>query len=364
MGDYSQYCNVSKITINPNQKCVIIPLQKGDRDNSYLPVMLPIFGTYTGYGSLEDIEISENTKLIETHYADKLVSSKIDEIVNDIMRMDYEYNTEHTHKLFDNGIIGYMLVDRQVYDSLSIINHCPEYNDLVLGESGLLLELGFTLNQDETENRKTNNERYYQVWELNDKKIVSDETWIHLYDSDEGLYSLEDLFNHFDISDDKKYLLSKNSSQVWQLYKRKSLLDGNLLWVIGKNKFYSDNMYDELLDRLEDTTKKQRLEKHLSELLIIDSDDEFLTYRIESIKTRIFDLDSLTTEYCKNLNIFGDSIAELCTLFFNMRCFSNLFELQKPCVTPQYGQYKAHSTLLRLFADINDSYINLDNDEQ
>ena len=63
------------------------------------------------------------------------------------------------------------------------------------------------------------------------------------------------------ISDDKKYLLSKNSSQVWRLYKRKTLLDGNLLWIIGKNKFYSDTMYDELLDKLELTTKNKDQKK-------------------------------------------------------------------------------------------------------
>ena len=362
MGKYSHYCNISKITITANQKCVLIPLRKSNTLNtigylSYVPATLPIFGTYTGYGSLEDIEEDDNTKLIEQYYSKKLKYYKIDEITEYIMRMGIETNCNHTQNLIDDGIVSFMLVDRQVYDSLSKINYSEEW-DFRLGEEGLLKELGFTFIEENS------NARYNQVWELNEKIILSDGRWIELPDSS-GIYDLKGLIEYANVDKTKHYLLDKNSSQIWNLYSDEVLLDFHLVWVLGRNKFFSEMQYNKLLNRLDKETSLTRLTKQHNEILnsLDENDIGFKEYRLKHIKEQIYNLNSLSTLYCENIKQYGDRIAELCTLYFNMKCFSTTFQPQDILQSPQYGKYQSHSKMLQLFVDINNSYINTQVDD-
>ena len=72
MGSWSVYCDISNITINAGDRIGIVPLVKNEGQSSsystYLPAMLPIFGTYDDYGGIEDIEENANTKTIEKYF--------------------------------------------------------------------------------------------------------------------------------------------------------------------------------------------------------------------------------------------------------------------------------------------------------
>ena len=82
MGCFNVACSVSSINIGYNDNVAYIPLEVakfpykiGDGNNNllhpwcfYVPVTLPIFGSYDDYGRIEDIIKDTNVKIIEKHF--------------------------------------------------------------------------------------------------------------------------------------------------------------------------------------------------------------------------------------------------------------------------------------------------------
>lgn len=93
MGCYSVYCQASKISIVGGEEVVLFILAQDkyssyrvyQTEDYYLPIVLPIFGTYDEYGCIQDIKKNANTKLIEEHYG-----INIQEFCNYVTRISWD----------------------------------------------------------------------------------------------------------------------------------------------------------------------------------------------------------------------------------------------------------------------------------
>ena len=128
--------------------------------------------------------------------------------------------------------------------------------------------------------------------------------------------------------------------------KSKTELDSSLCWILDQDRYFQDLEMDEIFGRVHRQTR---------------SPDEYPEELQDFVKERnkereLFD-KSLTKKYLLNLEIYGDVLAELCTLAYNCQMFSKTFEPQKMLITPQCGEHKWHSIMLEKFKLINDKYI-------
>ena len=117
MGSYNVSCFVTNITIQNGDNIVFIPIKPAkykDTDNSLR--FLPVFGVYFE-GTLDNIEETESTKLIEGYY-----SMKIHGIVNAIESGTYRIDNFEMSRLLKSEIkngLTYAWCLREVYDDLA-----------------------------------------------------------------------------------------------------------------------------------------------------------------------------------------------------------------------------------------------------
>lgn len=128
MGSFNVACKVSRMSINPGDECVFIPLirntykDKNDRytfdgvftvsndgpAERFVPVALPIFGEYDSYGRLENIEKSPITEDIVEFWE----LSSIDQFIDRIISQDIFIGE------YDEYCLNGMYVLREVWDYL------------------------------------------------------------------------------------------------------------------------------------------------------------------------------------------------------------------------------------------------------
>jgi hypothetical protein len=367
MGDYSHYCNVSRITIRPNNKCVLIPLRDTTESTialDWVPATLPIFGTYTGYGSLEDVEQDANTDIIVKRYC-----TEINLFTEHLMRQGYSEGREYP------GLEGWMLVDRTVWDEMTAtVFETRSGYDHDLGNKHLLTHLGFKF----LDSIKPQGVRYHYRWTLDDKILYSDGTWCQLGPdiNDPSIYGLLELADNFpSINPDYLSLMSKTKAQSWRIYAQDyKILDRNLAFCLGLRDFFEQRYgpYAQLLpkDKLDMSLS---LEEQLAKLpVLIEQDDVDLdadepsedamkiwthNARVTRERALILAEYSCAASYLSDLNTFGDDIAKLDTLLRNLRVMSLSFEPQvQNYITPQYGAYESHAKILDIFSRVNASY--------
>ena len=76
MGCFNQSCTISRLDIQREEKCALIPIIENPKSESlndhcfrlYQPFCLPIFGVYDDYGSIEKIQRDRNVELIEKYF--------------------------------------------------------------------------------------------------------------------------------------------------------------------------------------------------------------------------------------------------------------------------------------------------------
>lgn len=99
MGCFSVCCTISKLTITAGDEAYFIPLIPAstellggtmylDQKDLFMPLCLPIKGSYDDYGSLEDIVHDENTKALEKYF--KMSIEDIIEILTDTRQDIYD----------------------------------------------------------------------------------------------------------------------------------------------------------------------------------------------------------------------------------------------------------------------------------
>ncbi len=323
MGSWSVYCGVSKITIRAGDKCVLLPIKKSENIYTpYMPAVLPIYGVYNDYGSLEDIEEDENTKFIEVHFKCSIEDfveyfTSCKESETELVQHQFEANFDEM-KDWD-----FMFIDREVYDFLS--SKCYGEIDVEMGNQDLLNYLGFTYID------KIENTRYCHEWTYEGKTFYSDGRWLHFNQKEggPGIYHLtggyegSNLDEYITIPKDKHHLYGKDKAQLWQLHTTDNQV--SLLYFILEAKDYYD--YGKYI----------RIIEHRPELL-----------------EKINQIHSL---YLKNVSTFGDELAKLIVVFKNMRNYSQTFEPYILYQTPQCGEFEVHSLILNKFLEINNSKI-------
>jgi hypothetical protein len=350
MGSWSVSCGISNIAITSGHKCVLLPIKKHKGEYlDYIPACIPIFGEYDDYGGIEDIEKNENTKLIEEHFG-----VTIEEFCQFLVDGKFTYGREEaeevSEQLAEKGTLEeckewrFMWIDRQVYDFMAIKSHVSwgGEGDFDIGKKELLEYLGFEYIGENTKNPVYDNKRFKYEWKYQDRLFYSDGTWLHC--GSESVYRFSQLQKHVTIPEDKLCLQNKTKDQIWRILNPKKAKE--MFWILGKERGYSD--FDDLFT-------VEYLEQALKDFN--EEDDKLDMRGWYKEKIAELKLTDIVGKYVKNINVFGDSVAELCTLRRNLHPMSGQFLPHTLYLTPQCGEFKEHQKLLEKFAEINKGYV-------
>jgi len=253
MGCWSVHCNISKIAITAGDKCVLLPIKKNQYQSyqyfTWNPATLPIFGEYNDYGGLEDIEINNNTKLIEEYFGasiEDFVGYFTEEVT--YQREDVDITTFNKHTVDEMKDWNFMFIDREVYDFMA--NNSFNKGHLTFGNPGILKLIGFT------SNGKTADSRYTDRWMYEDKEFWSDGTWLQTPEG-KGFYLFSgnekwknSLRSYIDIPEDKMWIGEKSMAQLWEYLDDKTLKE--MFLPILTAEYYSGS-HDAFLEELSKT---------------------------------------------------------------------------------------------------------------
>lgn len=361
MQNYSLYCNISNIAIRPNNKCVLIPLRKTFY-GTYAPSCLPIHGTFSGYGQLLNIVEDDNTKMIEHHYGQS---------IKDFVTSILYYHIDDNHKKDD--VNGVMVVDRQVFDIMTDTYHNnkkqPDGNKFVLEHLGFQLVTSNSTIDPASE--------YVHHWVSNDFDVYTNNR--ELRNKDGYYITINDIQNIANIDSSKIELFDQPFPKIWRHFRSDiSLMDDWFSSTLGYGYYFKEqvdilhpgNTLGEFQYVIEDTDTRTR-EEHLQSIgknipipirpfddLAQDEKNEFENNRRKDIlRAKIKFHFSLTKKYLDNLEVYGDTIANLSIMLSNMHCISKTFEPQVHDITPMYGDYRTYDKLFNKFTEINSQYI-------
>lgn len=239
MGDFAVSCGVSRMAIRGGDKCLLIPLAKTKHSDDitsgsyyvsndgpigrFHPLTLPIFGEYSDYGSLSNIEENCNTKRIEEFYG-----CTISDFVE---HMCYHYNSpleESENANLPKEGFG-MFVKREIFDDFAN-NPMSEYGDketafTVIDMNTFALKyLGFV---EDTSIERDTTKRYNRLFkheQIPTLEAWTDGTWTHYKINGrehehifhpEGLYKLLKKHKLFTIDDKFEALKTIRPAETW-----------------------------------------------------------------------------------------------------------------------------------------------------
>jgi hypothetical protein len=331
MGSWSVYCELSNITINAGDKCVLLPIISDtySETRGYSPATLPIFGEYNDYGGIENIEVDENTKLIEEYYGISIMDfctylldgvGTYDRAESQEVGSRIKYEEEAKNMRF-------MWINREVYDFMAESQYSHEIGHLDLGGAELLDGLGFNRREDLT-SQAYNPVRFSQCWEKDGVILYSDGSTLcggkgmsYIYYVGHGCNS--SLEKYIDIPENYEFLSKVNKYTGWRVLKR------------------------------------DRVQESFSRLF---GDSNFSLRRYASIMGTTPE-DKIFYKYVDDLDNFGDRMAELYNIRHNAHAMSKTFTPYKLYTTPQCGEYEIHQKLLEKFCEINKSHIEEEEEE-
>lgn len=342
MGSWSVNCGISNIAITSGNKCVLLPIKEArSEERKYQPATLPIFGEYDDYGGIENIEKNENTELIEKHFC-----ISIEEFCQFFIDGKFTYDRDESkdiaRKIENIDEIKewrFMWIDRKVYDFMitGLDEYNKGYNDY--GTPEMLTLLGFV--QVDKPKKITNYDpkRFNQVWKKGRRQIYSDGNTI-LTNKNEYVYHFgkgdnSSIETYFEVPRELNYIKEKQKHETWRLIGNKA--KKQLGWILGNRlDFDIDDDLEEMINRL-------REKKLLNNEIPLPKE----------VKSK-----PLYKQYCDNLEVYGDRLAELINLSHNLHPMSGQFTPHVLYLTPQCGEYKQHQIILEKFSEINKTYIN------
>jgi len=338
MGSWSVSCGISNIAIAQGQECVLLPLIENRSEyGGYTAITLPIFGKYNDYGGMEDIIEDDNTKLIEVH-----LGISITEFVEYLVDGKFTYDRREVvpiiEKLKQNGTYNqienwrFMWIDKKVYDFMIVSVDQHDNGSLSFGTPEMLTALGFTLLENSKEFPNYAPSRFNEKWDNGVVKVYSDGTSI-LTMSNQPLfyfgkgcgYSIE---THFEIPENLQHLKTKNKQEAWRVLNTTE--QQQILGYVFGNSGYGLDISKSLLLLAGITVEPK----------------------------------TISDKYLHNLDAFGDRIAMLSNIRRNLHPMSGRLYPHVLHLTPQCGEYSNHQKILEAFTEINNSYVNdEDNDE-
>lgn len=345
MGSWSVHCNISKIAITAGDKCVLLPIKKNQYQSyqyfTWNPATLPIFGEYNDYGGLENIEITNNTKLIEEYFGasiEDFVGYFTEEVT--YQREDVDITTFNKHTVEEMKDWNFMFINREVYDFMA--NNSFNKGHLTFGNPAILKLIGFI------PHGKTTDSRYTDRWMYADKEFWSDGTWLQTPEGKSFYYFngeekwKNSLCSYIDIPEDKMWIGERSMTQLWKYLDDKTIKQ--LFMPILTAQHYDG--HEDFLEELLKTIDTDKLDKKLSDKIVKD-----------------FKINSIIDVYRSSLRKFGHEFAELVTLASNLHPMSSTFEPYTCYLTPQCGEREQHQVLLDKFAEINRSKIYTEEDD-
>lgn len=355
MGCYNVSCGVSRLSIGVGTKTVLIPLQAAEKYDGcmsdgacivsnegprahYFPFTLPIFGDYSDYGTLENIEIDCNTKSIEKYY-----NCRIDQFADYICR---PFDGKNNDK-FPKNPYG-MFVNRQVYDKLANTPVSESgkmetaYNSSQM-DAYMLKFLGF--NEGNVDGSRKRYQRSFTHSDIPNLTVWSDNNWVEVYFNEKVfpcIYTPMDFYK----------FLSKNNlkipKQITSLKKLRTVdiqFDKDII-----NKFVKAMELKKSLKNLDKTSPQYEAIKAMIDLVIGNHS--------------IF---NLTTEFNDNSNFVElyqevASSTEFKKIITDYKAFEHMLwaigTLLQPALTgPQCGNYHATKMLGKLIERISSATI-------
>lgn len=337
MGSWSVYCGISNIAITSGNKCALLPLKKSENGRGYLPhtpATLPIFGEYNDYGGIENIVQDDNTKLIEKHFG-----ITIDEFAIFLLDGKHTYDREEAKEVekkmknFQEAKEWkHMWIDRQVYDFMSINLDTHSKGHCHFGNKTMMEALGFEFVGEEKENDTYDPKRFCQKWKHGDKFFFTDgwtllsgitkkDSYVYYYDR-EDYGKAQSLTTYIDVPENMQWLKDKAEWHAWR-YKEKGKQISELFWILDKSDY---ELTDDIVELLLKASGKPMPKKVYKTLL---------------------------SKYVRDINDFGDRVADLITVRHNLHCMSGVFTPFVLYTTPQCGEHVQHQVLLDKFAEIN-----------
>lgn len=324
MGSWSVYCNFSNITITYGQKCVLVPLlEMGNHEigigyTNIRLFTLPIYGVYDDYGRIDDIEETENTKLIEATF-----DCKIKDFA-DALTDGRDGPEIPILKRFKN--VTYCWVNREVWDFMASVKN-EDGLFAHMGNHKLLLRLGFNYcGEDETI------ERYKHKYELNGAHVYSDGNFIK-----DHIFRPKQLKEHVpDV--DLTFFDDTDEFDLWPFYKSMTIMQ----------KFYSLMGIDNFINVFFKFKTMESADGNLKDLFSRQYNDQ--CDRFNPIQRTYYDQ--------RKNPIIMNEFAKVARVIKHAYSFSNYLKPYVLFITPQCGEHEEHQLFLDKFAEINQNIIN------
>jgi hypothetical protein len=320
MGSWLVYCNFSNITITYGQKCVLVPLlEMGNHEigigyTNIRLFTLPIYGVYDDYGRIDDIEETENTKLIEATF-----DCKIKDFA-DALTDGRDGPEIPILKRFKN--VTYCWVNREVWDFMASVKN-EDGLFAHMGNHKLLLRLGFNYcGEDETI------ERYKHKYELNGAHVYSDGNFIKDY-----IFRPKQLKEHVpDVA--LTFFDDTDEFDLWPFYKSMTIMQ----------KFYS----------------LMGIDNFISVFAKMDDGEyntEFFGSSYEREYNKLNPVQRAYYDQRKNPIIMNE-FAAVARVIKHAYSFSNYLKPYVLFITPQCGEHGEHQLFLDKFREINQNIVN------
>lgn len=238
MGSFSEYCQLSQITITSGTPCYLVPLQKKPMSEGrpWSLYCLPILGEYNSYGTIENIVLDKNTTCVE-----QLTNLSIEQFCDQLT--DFRSTLD----------LSYCFIRKDVYDVLTETRIKGSFSG-VLGKHELLLSMGFEYIQE------VDKERYNREYSLNGNLYYSDNRYLegHYYSpkslaklgADISMFKGKDIFDFWKYDDYDFYwrIFGTNVYNILGEYKLDFIKESNIRLFVENKDYYLPELAK--LDRL------------------------------------------------------------------------------------------------------------------
>jgi hypothetical protein len=228
MGSFSEYCQISQITITSGTPCYLVPLQKKPMSEGrpWSLYCLPILGEYNSYGTIENIELDKNTTCVE-----QLTNLSIEQFCD--LLTDFR-------SILD---LSYCFIRKDVYDILSQTKIKGSFSG-VLGRRELLLSMGFDYVKD------VDKERYNKEYSLNGNLYYSDNRYIEgqyyspkslaKLGADVSIFKGKDIFDFWQYDDYDYYwrLFGEMTFSILGEYRPEFISSSNVQLFVENKDYY------------------------------------------------------------------------------------------------------------------------------
>lgn len=339
MGHSSIYCGISKLPITSG-KMVLIPIVKTNQreGSNYAFTGLPIFGEYSTYLSLENIERTPYVIELEKHF-----NLTIEQIVENIICLKPNRLSDEdkaNDRMLELANLTYFPIDREIWDKV-IMEYQIVSREITYDVHSIMRYLGF--------NETKTDDGIEFTHPSTDKTFVSSSTHIVKNKADGQVVSFRSkiyawetkITDYIDLPEDKKWVIDGDALDLLKLmdgksfYKYFTFLLG-FTYILPEKPIYDENGVE--IDRtkvLIETAKK--MHELDFESPTYEEDAEKYMSLMETLLDRPSE-ENMINIYTKNINNFKHEVFTLLKLDSVMRIYSTPLAPINPYYISQDGE--------------------------